>query len=62
MDMVMQQGHKHAASIDIDNWTYSMDMGCSIDIGMQYGHGHAAGTWTCSIDMGMQHGQFNMNT
>jgi hypothetical protein len=29
---------------------------CSMDMGMQHGHGHAARTWACSTDMGMQYG------
>jgi hypothetical protein len=29
----------------------------STEIIINYGHGHAAWTWTCSVDMGLQHGQ-----
>jgi hypothetical protein len=35
----------------------SMDMACSMDMGMQHGQGHAAWALACSKDIGMQHGQ-----
>jgi hypothetical protein len=36
-------------------WIYSILWICSIEIGMQYGHGHAARTWICDIKMDMWH-------
>ncbi len=49
-DMDMQHGHGHAP------WTCSMDIGMQYGHGqldMQHGHGHAEWTWTCITDMKM---------
>jgi hypothetical protein len=59
---VVQQGSVGFHFKDMQHgYLCSKDMTCSIYMGMQHGHVHAAWTWACSMDMRMQPGHAALN-